>query len=154
MTCVAWDGKTLAADKRATCSGMASTTTKIRRSARDGALLGWTGNQDAGELLAEWYEAGADKTKWPEFQKDKEDWCRLIVVNGDGAWYYETKPVAVRVEDPFMAWGSGRDFALAALHLGKTAREAVEVACIFDTGCGNGIDTLERASALAVVGVA
>ena len=36
-----------------------------------------------------------------------------------------------------------RDFALAAMHLGKSAREAVEVACALDVFCGNGIDTLE-----------
>lgn len=27
--------------------------------------------------------------------------------------------------------------------LGKTAAEAVDVACKFDSGCGNGVDTLE-----------
>lgn len=145
MTCIAWDGKTLAADKRATCCGVAVTTTKIRRVERDGALLGWTGDQDSGELLAEWYEKGAEREKWPEFQKDKDDWCRLIVVNSGGVWTYERKPVAVRVEDPYMAWGSGRDFALAALHLGKSACEAVAVACLFNTDCGNGVDSLEMA---------
>lgn len=145
MTVVAWDGKTLAADKRATCAGMLSTTTKLRRIDCGGnaTLLSWTGNQDAGQLMAEWYAAGADPTKWPAVQSDKESWSRLIGVDASGVWFYETQPTKMRVEDPFMAWGSGRDFAMAAMHLGRSAREAIEVACAFDTGCGNGVDTME-----------
>jgi ATP-dependent protease HslVU (ClpYQ) peptidase subunit len=47
------------------------------------------------------------------------------------------------VEDPFMAWGSGRDFALGAMAMGATAREAVAVACRFNVYCGNGIDAFD-----------
>ena len=151
MSVIAWDGKTLAADKRSVCSGIAATTTKIRRIVHDGCttgsgtseVLAWTGDQDAGEMLAKWYSDGADPEKWPEFPKDKDMWCRLIVADGNGARFYERMPIAVRVEDAFMAWGSGRDFALAAMYLGKSAREAVKIACVFDTGCGNGIDAFE-----------
>jgi ATP-dependent protease HslVU (ClpYQ) peptidase subunit len=49
----------------------------------------------------------------------------------------------VHYEDKKTATGSGRDYALAAMHCGKTAREAVEIACLFETGCGNGVDELE-----------
>ena len=38
--------------------------------------------------------------------------------------------------------GHGRDFTLAAMHLGHDARTAVEVACALDAFCGCGIDTL------------
>ena len=106
-------------------------------------LLGWTGDQDSGEMMAKWYADGADPKEWPECQKDKDIWSRLVVVNSLGAWFYERQPVVIRVEDPFMAWGAGRDFALAALYLGKTAAEAVEIACHFDSSCGNGVDVLE-----------
>jgi hypothetical protein len=144
MSVVVWDGKTLAADKRASNGSLAFTTTKIRLLDRNSGdvILGWTGDHDSGEMMAKWYADGADPKEWPECQKDKDAWCRLIVVNGSGACFYERQPVAIRVEDPFAAWGSGRDFALAALHLGKTAEEAVAVACHFDSGCGNGIDSL------------
>ncbi len=146
MTCIAWDGKTVAADKRATCSGVHFTTTKIRRvkvGDRVPEVLAWTGDQDAGELMAQWYANGADVSKWPECQKDPDGWCRLLVFSINGAWMYERLPVSVKIENTFCAWGCGRDFALAALHFGKSPREAVEVACLFETGCGNGIDVLE-----------
>ena len=62
-------------------------------------------------------------------------------------WYHGSlKPkfdeMKQKVEDQFAAWGSGRDFALTAMHLGKSAREAVEIACLFENGCGNGVDVL------------
>jgi len=145
MTVIAWDGKTVAADKRAICSGVHFMTTKLRR-VKVGdhipEVLAWTGDQDAGETVAAWYAAGADISKWPECQKDKDAWSRLLVFDRYGARMFERLPVSVKIEDPFCAWGAGRDFALAALHLGKTAQEAVELACVFETSCGNGVDVM------------
>lgn len=144
MTVIAWDGRTIAADKRATCAGVHFTTTKLRRLA-SGEILAWTGDQDAGMAVAEWYANGAHVADWPASQKDKEAWSRLIVVRKDGVRFYERQPVAVKIEDGFCAWGSGRDFALAAMSLGQSAREAVQVACRFATDCGNGVDVMEVA---------
>ena len=45
-------------------------------------------------------------------------------------------------EDKFIAFGAGRDYALTAMFLGKSAIEAVQVAIQLDTSCGMGIDTL------------
>lgn len=145
MTIIAWDGKSLAADKRATCNGSLFTTTKIRRIKRPGRIaevLAWTGEQDAGEMLAQWYEEGASPTEFPACQKT-EAWARLIVADQYGAKFFERLPVAVDVEDAFAAWGSGCDLARAALFLGKSAKEAVEVASLFDIGCGNGVDVFD-----------
>lgn len=143
MTCIAWDGKTIAADKRAVCGNMVVTTTKLRSLAGSGEVLAWSGAQDSGELVADWYTGGADIAKWPECQRDEKTWCRLIVASPHGVKVYERQPFGVAVEDPFMAWGCGADLARAAMHCGKTAREAVEIACLYDNGCGNGIDVLE-----------
>lgn len=146
MTVIAWDGRSIAADKRCVCSGAHFTTTKLRAIQRPGRIpeaIAWTGDQDSGEMVAAWYEAGADPALWPDCQKDKDLWSRLIVADAHGAKFYERQPVAVRVEDAFCAWGSGRDFALAAMAFGKTATEAVELACKFDVGCGNGVTVLE-----------
>lgn len=139
MTVIAWDGKTLAADKRAECAGHYFTTTKIRRIS-SGEVLAWCGDSDTGRMMASWYEAGADPAKWPECQKDEKSWARLIVASSAGVKYYDRWPAPTMVEDPFAAWGSGRDFALTAMHLGKTAREGVLIAALFESGCGNGVD--------------
>lgn len=79
----------------------------------------------------------------PECQKDDDSWTRLIVADRDGAKYFERQPVGVKVEDAFAAWGSGRDFALVAMYLGKTAKEAVEITSLFSLGCGNGVGSFD-----------
>lgn len=141
MTTIAWDGKTLAADKQMTNGTLRGQTTKIRRVG--GEVLAWTGDQDSGEALAAWYEAGADPARWPSCQKDKDAWARLIVARPAGVFTYEREPVAVRIENPFFAWGSGRDFAIAAMHCGRSACEAVELASLYDTASGMGIDACD-----------
>jgi ATP-dependent protease HslVU (ClpYQ) peptidase subunit len=141
MTVIAWDGKTLAADKQSTSCGYGSTVTKIYRV--PGGLVGFTGNEGHAMALLAWFRDGRDPDKWP--RKGGDDSAGAIFANHEGLFVYsgEDGPNACRREDRFAAWGAGRDYALAALHLGHDARRAVEVACALDTGCGNGIDTLE-----------
>jgi len=141
MSVIAWDGKTVAADKQATCAGLNLTATKLRRLPH--AVIAWAGEQDSGEAMAQWFVNGADPAKWPTCQADKDLWCRLIVFHDNGTVETcERQPVFFPMEDKIMAWGSGRDYALGAMARGATAREAVEIACRFDTGCGMGIDEL------------
>lgn len=45
----------------------------------------------------------------------------------------------------FHAIGSGRDFALAAMHMGQSAKKAVEVAMEFDAGTGGEIEVVKLA---------
>ena len=141
MTCIAWDGRTLAADKQGTQCDMRITVTKITR-LTSGALVAWTGTIEQGIELARWYEDGADPGKWPSYQATDE-WARLIVVEKGKAYTYEKRPIPQLVEDPFQAWGSGRDFAMGAMGMGADARKAVEVASIFSTTCGGGVDSFE-----------
>lgn len=141
MSVVAWDGKTIAADKQATCAGLRFKTTKLRR-LESGEVLAWTGDQDSGQIVAKWYSDGADPEKWPACQADKDVWARLIVAHGGACRVFERQPVAMPIEDEFMAWGSGRDYAMGAMARGASAEEAVAVAMEFDTGCGMGVDVV------------
>lgn len=142
MTVIAWDGKTLAADKRACNGTLRSVTTKIRRVGKD--LVGYTGDASEGEELLAWFRFGADPEKFPaHLRSDSQHWARLVVVTPKReVLVFERGPHPVVFEDRFFAAGSGRDFALAAMHLGKSATEAVEVASVFDTSCGDGMDAL------------
>ena len=142
MSVVAWDGKSIAADKQATAGGLRHTTTKLRR-LDSGEVLAWTGDQDSAGMVAKWYADGADPAKWPESQKDKDDWSRLIVATADSVKVFERQPVFSLIEDQFLAWGSGRDFAIGAMARGASAKEAVEVAMKFDAGCGLGVDVVD-----------
>lgn len=139
MSVVAWDGKTLAADRQATSCGLRTATHKARRLA-NGEVIAWVGDKDYGQALALWYERGRDAAAWPEFQNDKDDWSRLIVAGESGVRTYERQPIELVDLDAIQAWGSGRDYALGAMAMGADAAEAVQVACRFDANCGMGVD--------------
>ncbi len=82
MSVIVWDGRTLAADKQATNSGLRRTTSKMRRLS-DGTVLAWSGDEGVGRILAAWYEAGADTRNWPACQ-DKDHWTLLVIAKPDG----------------------------------------------------------------------
>jgi ATP-dependent protease HslVU (ClpYQ) peptidase subunit len=117
--------------------------TKITRTTA-GELLAVCGDFDTGQALMAWYKEGAAPELFPE-NRDQNDSCRaqlLVVDAGPRVRIFESTAFAMTIEDKHVAMGSGRDYALAAMHLGRNSRKAVEVACALDTGCGNGIDTL------------
>lgn len=144
MSIVAWDGKTLAADRQGTHYGLRRTIPKSKR-LPNGDIVAWTGEAAQGLILSDWHVDGADPEKWPKFQ-ETDDWCRLIVITKQGVIEYEQYPAPMRFEGAYMAWGAGRDFALGALAMGATAKEAVEVACRFNNSCGMGVDVYELTS--------
>lgn len=141
MSVIAWDGRTLAADKRVSLGTLICTTTKISRVGD--ALCAYAGDAAGGEEVLAWFCNGAKPSDFPATQRDRENWSGLLVIRNGQILKYEHSPYPVRLEDKFFAIGSGRDFALAAMHLGHDARTAVEVAIALDSGCGNGIDTME-----------
>lgn len=141
MTVIAWDGRTLAADKRNGYGTMIGTVTKVYR--YGDLLVGGAGDGCFISAMREWVKAGRDPDKFPAHQGSKDDWCPIMVIEADGSCLiYERSPYPTRLEQRFMAIGSGREYAMAAMHLGKTAAEAVEVASALDSACGNGVDTL------------
>lgn len=142
MTIVCWDGKTLAADKLRTTVGLKSTATKIYRLSM-GELVGFSGSEVHAMRLLKWFKdfRGGE---FPAPIGDDTGADALFIETSGDAWFYHSTcgGVGIKRDDPFLAMGAGRDYALAAMHLGFDARKAVEVACHFDAGCGNGIDTL------------
>jgi 20S proteasome alpha/beta subunit len=140
MTCIAWDGVTLAADKRATSGGgIARTVTKIERHGSN--LLAVIGSWDVATELRAWFKAGAKPEAFPESARSGEG-TLVVITPGKHPRTYATGPHALPIEQKCLAFGSGRDYAEAAMFLGCDAKRAVEVACQFQTDCGNGIDTL------------
>lgn len=137
MTIVAWDGKTLAADKQSTNVGYGHTITKIFRV--PGGRVGFSGAASHSLALLQWFKDGRDPLTYP---KHDDPAGALFLPDEGGAWGYGG-PYPEKYEDKFIAQGCGRDYALAAMYLGKSAREAVEVACALDVNCGCGIDVLE-----------
>lgn len=140
MTIIVWTGQHIAADKLSEMEGLKRTTCKLKRVGAK--VLAIVGEHTAGLGLFKWYEEGADPEKYPKRQ-ETDDWTRLIVADAQGCVYYERTPWPVKVEDPFSAWGSGRDIAMGALAMGADARRAVEITCEFYTNCGLGVDVID-----------
>lgn len=140
MTTIAWDGKTLCADRQATSNNWGRETTKMFRCGE--AVLAICGTLAYGLEMKAWWEKGADPDKFPAAQRDDNKWGPLMVWNREGLWRYEQSPYPLKIESEHYACGSGRDFALMAMHLGKTAREAIELASAFDTETGMGVDQM------------
>lgn len=141
MSVIAWDGKTLVADKRAINNGYkGGVVTKIHRWV--GGLCAFSGDLDVGMQMVQWLRDGAKPADYPK-QQEKNAANFLVIHNNGRVERYESVPVPLVMENPQQAMGSGRDYALAAMHLGFDARRAVQVACALDSGCGNGVDVLE-----------
>lgn len=140
MTCVAWDGHTLAADKAANSVGYQRTVTKVF-ALPDGGAVAFTGDGDHAMQLLDWFRKGKVEADYPDFQKE-DPTTAWYVDKARRLWVYGKTPYAQPSQDEFDAGGSGRDYALAAMHLGYSARRAVEVAIALDTSCGKGVDAI------------
>jgi hypothetical protein len=142
MTVIAWDGKTLAADKLA-CNGQTKTVvTKIARCGNE--LIGVCGDLSIGMELRDWYARGAAREDYPASNRDPDKGASLIVIRANGeCWKYESSPAPFKQEAEHCAFGSGSPEALVAMACGKTAAEAVALASRFNTSCGMGVDAID-----------
>lgn len=139
MTVIAWDGKTLAADRLAS-GGTRATVTKIFRMA-DGRLVGAAGSGSIARELIAWARAGEKLDTCPT-SADKDE-ATLLVIGLDGRpRVYYSRPYPMEPRDQHFAIGSGEAYAMAAMHLGHDAVRAVEVACALSDCCGCGIDSM------------
>lgn len=141
MTTIAWDGETLCADRMGCRGGLKYETQKLFEIENGQAphsihFFAWTGDHQDAIQIRHWLE-GKEQEK-PKFEPNSGSG---IFIDREGkAFRMESKLVRLEILGKFDAVGSGRDFAIAAMHLGKCAIEAVGVAALFDDGTGFGIN--------------
>ena len=139
MTVIAWDGLILAADKQATYGDHRKMSTKIF-CVDNGSVIAVCGAVAKGLKIVEWFKSGCKRDDWPDTIQESDGWAQLIVASTDGVYWYDRLPYPIPLEQPFMAWGNGDEFAMGALAMGATAIEAVEIASKYCEGCGMGVD--------------
>jgi len=140
MTVLAWDGKTLAADRLACAGHLKATVTKILRFEKE--LLGICGNLATGKELKKWYLNGAETDNFPAAALEDGD-TELVVIKENGrVWVYAASSVPFEIEDEVCAFGAGGEAAWAAMLCGATSEQAVLVASQVNITCGNGMDIL------------
>lgn len=76
MTTIAWDGATLAADKRAVNNGLFRTTTKIFRV--NDRLFGFCGDAAYGNQMLQWIRDGQKVEDFPKEQRDADTWTTTL----------------------------------------------------------------------------
>lgn len=74
---------------------------------------------------------------------DSDTDVTILELRHNGIWIYESCIIPARIKNDFWAVGTGANYAIAAMHLGKTPREAVEIAAMFDPGTSAPIDYLK-----------
>ena len=143
MTTIAYRSGIMASDSRVTEDTFIAMSNypKIHK-LKDGSIVGSCGS------LSQITDLLAELKKESKFNSKKtysyEDVGCLVVTPNKELWYYSHEM------DHFIqlhgcehyAIGSGAHFALGALSMGATAKQAVEIAITYDAGSGGKIQTL------------
>lgn len=135
MTTVAYRDGVLAADSLCTSNDtVTGHAVKLRRLA-DGRLAGLLGRAGAAQRLLSWIEAGA------QGEQPGGD-AAVVIVDRDGATYYEDGVSERCSRAPFKAWGTGGCLAMGAMAAGTSAEQAVRIACEWDIYTGGDVTVL------------
>ena len=103
----------------------------------DNALIGVAGCYASAMEFLDWLtQADIDSDK-PDNMQD----VTALVLRGGQIWCYEGNLTPYRIYDDFAAIGSGSQAALAAMHMGATTAQAVEIAGRIDPYTGGKVDT-------------
>jgi len=134
MTTIAFDGKILAADSKVSLDGKKfGEMDKIFR-LKGGRWLVGCGDPSVDPLIVAWLNKGGKEKDRPDLSK-RESFEGLIVDSKGNATEISNN---LRLFPACVPWagGSGGLIALVAMRCGKSAEEAVTLACDMDNGSG------------------
>lgn len=139
MTSIAWDGITLAADGRCTKGNIIGSDhctkifTTVHSELRGSRVIAYAlaGAADMQFRIGEWISGGCEVTD--EF---KECNFECIIVTEDDAYMFCSESNDICTTFGNQALGSGYDFILSAMKLGKNAVKAVQHASSMDIFSG------------------
>lgn len=152
MTTIAFSGTQLASDSLSIDYGNLCQAPVKKLFHRGRYVFGMAGCHAFIEPCIQWVLDGADASAFPfkEPEGDRDYTVNMIVYDtetGICKCYAPLPkvPYGYEIQPPY-AIGSGMDFALAAMALGKTAEEAIEVASRFDPNSGGPVQVIDLES--------
>ena len=139
MTTVAYDGVSIAADSLSTDNWGLISYTKEKIKVGIDFYIAFSGTVH--QIHDYWKSIMLMNTEeilnhgYPMYDKE-EDGLHALLCCTDGRSWWLSGSCFMRNNRGFHAIGSGRDFAIAAMHLGNSASDAVLLASNFDRGTG------------------
>ena len=161
MTTIAFRAGKMAADRRCTSDG-AHQAERTKVEVIGGWLLGISGDLMHCSTLRALLSERLEKDTFAEGIVGKFEWAddnhmaAILVSPRHEVYFIENTKAGVvaaakmGASNGFVARGSGRDFALAAMAMGASAYEAVEIAARFDASTGDGIDEISLSAIAAL----
>ena len=139
MSVLAWDGKTLAADKMSVYDTIIIKTKKMKQLA-SGEVFAWAGSVENALAVVKWYEDGQNEIEWPKCQ-ETNDYAQVVFLKDGKLYEFEQMPIPQLVTSFPRAWGSGAAFALGAMLAGADACKAVKITGQLCNTVGLGVDS-------------
>lgn len=99
---------------------------------KEDVIIGLAGESGPGLVFLDWFGTVGDSTP-PSVLIDGEGDFTALVLRKSGLYEYDKWCRGEKVMGRFYAVGSGAKAALGALHMGASAKRAVQVACKVDT---------------------
>ena len=145
MTTIAVSRNQIAADKQATHSGGLQFKIKTKLFTFSNKEfyphefhVGLAGNLDKFQSILMFFQ---DPHGFDEPPKDKH--TEGVILTGDGKIYTFSNPVNwMMIDEPFYAIGSGMNFAIGAMAMGATPKQAIQIASKYGTGSGMGVSVI------------
>ena len=144
MTTIAWDGKTLAADR---CSWSGGSRRQVRKVFKIKMVNGHTylvafaGSAEFAHAVMDWM-TGKAKTvpDCTAFNVDQDSACAVVIDSKKRVWLLGARLRYMRMLERKFTIGAGQEFAWGALEAGATARRAVMIAMKRSDYAGLGVD--------------
>lgn len=135
MTTIVANRTSMAADKRIT-GGPMFKTTKIYRIR--GSLIGFAGNVEQALRFIEWRRTPETK---PAFAETINFQAIELTPEGKLVWW-GAEMVGIPIEGDCYAIGSGSAFALGAMEMGATPKQAIQIAARWDDSTGTDVQSM------------
>lgn len=135
MTTIVADRNGMAADRRISGTGSAFKTAKLHRIR--GSIIGYCGNPEQAMRFIEWRRNPDAKPSFSE-----PDFEALELTAGGDLLWWGSEMVPLTIDDDHYAIGSGSGYALGAMAMGATPKQAIKIAADYDPGTGSDVQTL------------
>jgi len=143
MTVIAFDSRFVAADRRMCFGSEISRRPVTKIHIKDGMVFAGTGYIHGGLLMRmiEQFIGDVEEMHTLPWRKEPGNFINCVLTGIASVWSEGDQ--WGHPEQAPCAWGQGSDYATGAMHAGKNAMEAVEIACKLDTTCGGGVEFID-----------